>query len=123
MNKFLTLIFSISILFACKSQTIETITKVDVATFKEALSTNLDIQLVDVRTLEEYNDGYIENAILIDYFLADFNTKIQELDKEKPVYLYCRSGGRSGKASKVMEELGFKKIVDLEGGYEAWSKQ
>ena len=53
----------------------------------------------------------------------DFREKIQELDRDKPVYLYCRSGNRSGKASKIMDELGFKEIVDLKGGYKAWSKE
>lgn len=122
MNKFLILVFSISTFFVCKGQTNNVIVKVDAATFKEALASNSDIQLIDVRTPKEYNDGHIENAKLIDFLSEDFKIKIQELDKEKPIYLYCRSGGRSGKASKFMEELGFKEIVDLEGGYEAWSE-
>ena len=119
--------FSLSTLFGCKSEkkditAKEVVTKVDVATFKEGI-TNSDIQLVDVRTAQEFKDGYIENAQLIDYKLDDFRDKIQELDKDKPVYLYCRSGNRSGKASKIMLELGFKEIVDLKGGYKAWSKK
>ncbi len=123
MKKTLILLFLIGSFVACKSQTKEVLRKVDVVTFKEELSKNKDIQLIDVRTPEEYQKGYIENAILIDYFSEDFSIKIQELDKEKPVYLYCRSGNRSGKASIMLLDLGFTEIVDLEGGYMAWSEQ
>ena len=122
MKKTLILLFLIGSFVACKSQSKEVLRKVDVVTFKEELS-NKDIQLIDVRTPEEYQEGYIKNAILIDYFSEDFNNKIQELDKEKPVYLYCRSGNRSGKASIILLDLGFTEIVDLEGGYEAWIEQ
>ncbi len=114
--------FSLSSLLGCKSESKAMVQIVSVAEFKEGLSNN-EVQLIDVRTPKEYNDGHIENARLIDFLSEDFKIKIQELDKEKPIYLYCRSGGRSGKASIVMEELGFKEIVDLKGGYLAWSKQ
>ena len=123
MKNTLIVLFLISSFVACKSQTKEALKKVDIVTFKEELSKNKDIQLIDVRTPEEYQEGYIENAILIDYFSEDFKTKIQELDKEKPVYLYCRSGNRSGKASIMLLDLGFTEIVDFDGGYEAWSEQ
>ncbi len=123
MNKILILVLSISALFSCREEPKEEISKVDVATFKEALATNLDIQLIDVRTPNEYKEGHIENAMLIDYFSEKFKTKIQELDKMKPVYLYCKSGNRSEKSSKILADLGFTVIVDLKGGYMDWSKQ
>ncbi len=113
---------SLSTLFGCKSEPKKIVKIVSVADFSEGLSID-DVQLVDVRTAEEYQEGHIENAQLIDVKSEDFHDKIQELDKDKPVYLYCRSGKRSGKASKIMLELGFKEIVDLKGGYIAWSKQ
>lgn len=122
MNKFLILVFSISTFFGCKGQPNNVMVKVDVTTFKEALVSNSDIQLVDVRTPKEFQEGHIENAILIDYKSEDFSKKIQELDKDKPVYLYCRSGNRSGKASLILIASGFEEIIDLEGGYLAWSK-
>ena len=122
MKNILILMFSLSSLLGCKSESKAMLQIVSVAEFKEGLSNN-EVQLIDVRTPKEYNDGHIENAKLIDFLTEDFKIKIQELDKEKPIYLYCRSGGRSGKASKVMEEFGFKEIVDLEGGYMAWSKK
>ena len=121
MKNLLLLLFLSSTLLACTAQTKEVIKVVDVITFNKGIS-NDDVQLIDVRTPEEFKEGHIENAILIDYFSADFKTKIQELDKNKPTYIYCKSGNRSGKASVILEELGFKEIVDLEGGYLAWSK-
>jgi len=113
---------SLSSLLGCKSESKEIVQIVNVAEFKEGLS-NTEVQLIDVRTPKEYEQGHIENAILIDYFFEDFKTKIQELDNDKPVYLYCKSGKRSGKASIILLELGFKEIVSLKGGYKAWSKQ
>jgi phage shock protein E len=122
MKKILILMFSLSSLFGCKSEPKEIVQIANVAEFKVGLSKS-EVQLVDVRTAEEYHEGYIENAQLIDFYLDNFQGKIQELDKNKPVYLYCKSGNRSGKASKILSDLGFKEIVDLKGGYQAWSKQ
>jgi len=122
MKKILILMFSLNSLFGCKSESKEIVQIASVAEFKKGLS-NSEVQLVDVRTAEEYHEGYIENAQLIDFYLDNFQDKIQELDKNKPVYLYCKSGNRSGKASKILSDLGFKEIVDLKGGYQAWSKQ
>ena len=114
--------FSLSSLLGCKSESKAMVQIVSIAEFKEGLSNN-EVQLIDVRTPKEYEQDHIENAILIDFFSEDFKSKIQELDKEKPVYLYCRSGNRSGKASKILADLGFAEIVDLKGGYLAWSEQ
>jgi rhodanese-related sulfurtransferase len=140
MKKILLLLITLSIFFSCKSQTkkevkdtktvqTEEIVQVkdpikllDVAAFKEGIA-NTNIQLIDVRTPKEYEGGHIENATLIDYFSSTFKETLLTLDKEKPLYLYCKSGGRSGKASKILAELGFKEIYDLNGGYMAWEKQ
>lgn len=81
------------------------------------------VQLVDVRTPQEFAQGTIGDAVNIDYLGEAFSGKIQALDKSQPVYIFCRSGNRSGKAAKVMQELGFKEIYDLQGGYLAWSKE
>ncbi|MDG5492683.1 rhodanese-like domain-containing protein [Psychroserpens sp. SPM9] len=79
-----------------------------------------DVQLVDVRTEEEYKEGYIEHSQNIDFKSPTFEEDIVKLDKTKPVVVYCRSGGRSGKCSKKLKEAGFVKIYDLEGGLEKW---
>lgn len=79
-----------------------------------------NVQLVDVRTPEEFQEGHIEGAVNIDYKGEEFLKQFSEFDKDEPVYLYCRSGNRSGKASELLSEAGFKNIIDLKGGYMAW---
>jgi rhodanese-related sulfurtransferase len=79
-----------------------------------------DIQLVDLRTPEEYKTGYIEQSQNIDYTSPTFEDDITKLDKSKPVIVYCKSGGRSGRCSKKLKEAGFEKVFDLEGGIAKW---
>ena len=77
-------------------------------------------QVIDVRTPEEYALGYIKGAILIDYKASDFQASISALNRNVTYLIYCRSGNRSGKASIIMDSLGFKKIYDLKGGFMNW---
>lgn len=80
-------------------------------------------QLIDVRTPKEYEAGHIGNAL--NYNIGDKNTFLEQiatLDKNKPVYLYCKIGGRSGRAARLLKEKGFKKIYDYAGGYSDWVK-
>ena len=79
-----------------------------------------DVQLVDVRTPKEYDEIHIVNAQNIDFKSPTFDADISKLDKKKPVILYCKSGGRSAKCAKKMEEAGFEKIYDLNGGISKW---
>ena len=76
--------------------------------------------LVDVRTNDEYNSGYIENSINIDYFSDDFSENVEKLDKNTPIVLYCRSGKRSSKSANKLSKLGFKEIYNLQGGILDW---
>lgn len=111
----------INSLFSKKSASTDAIEILDLNAYKKAIAAN-DVQLVDVRTIEEYNAGHIENAINIDFFdQANFNENFAGFNREKPMYLYCRSGNRSQRAAKKLLEIGFKKIYDLKGGYKAWS--
>lgn len=95
---------------------------VDVATFKSTLEKTNDVQLIDVRTEDEFNGGHIENAKNIDWNGNDFDAQLTSLDKTKPVLVYCLSGGRSKKAAAKLTELGYKEVIELDGGYLAWSK-
>lgn len=79
-----------------------------------------DVQLIDVRTPEEYDEGYIEGFQNIDFFSDTFSQEIEKLDKTKPVIVYCRSGRRSADCAKQLEEKGFVKVYDLEGGIAKW---
>jgi len=89
---------------------------------KRMLSGSLDIQLVDVRTQTEVSDGKIANAEHIDYYSSNFANQFSDFDKTKPIYLYCRSGNRSGKAANILDEQGFKEVYNLTGGYMAWKR-
>ena len=85
------------------------------------LSTKPDAQLLDVRTAEEVAEGSIEGAVNYDFYQDDFRKKLESLNPQKPTFVYCRSGGRSGQTMDILKELGFVEIYDLEGGYTVWS--
>lgn len=78
-------------------------------------------QLLDVRTPAEWNEGIIEGAIMANIYDADFEAQLAKLDKEKPVAVYCKSGGRSGQAMDKMKQMGFKEVYNLNGGIGAWN--
>lgn len=78
--------------------------------------------ILDVRTPDEFKQGHIENAVNIDYYKSNFKTNLDKLDKSKPIYVYCRSGHRSGLTKQLMQQLGFVEVYDLDGGIIAWSK-
>ncbi|WMI68079.1 rhodanese-like domain-containing protein [Mangrovimonas sp. YM274] len=79
-----------------------------------------DVQLIDVRTQEEHEEGYIPESQNIDFNSPTFEEDISKLDKSKPVILYCRTGKRSAECSQKLKEAGFVKIYDLEGGFSKW---
>ncbi|MGO3182607.1 MAG: rhodanese-like domain-containing protein [Aequorivita sp.] len=90
--------------------------------FHDATAGN-NVQLLDVRTPEEFVEGHVANAKNIDVLEDDFNEKVKNLDKDQPVYLYCRSGNRSTKASSILKDMGFKEIYDMKGGFLLWSSE
>lgn len=82
-----------------------------------------EVQLVDVRTPEETAEGMIEGAQNINFRDPDFKENMSKLDKNKPVAVYCGAGGRSGKTSELLKELGFQEIYDLSGGFSQWEAE
>ena len=88
--------------------------------FEKLLRDDASIQLVDVRRLDEYFAGHIDNAIMINVLEDDFVDKAKSmLDKSKPVAVYCRSGKRSKDAAKKLTDVGFN-VYDLDKGYLGW---
>lgn len=81
-----------------------------------------DIQLIDIRTPGEFAGGYIKGAININFFDRNFNDQMSKLNKEEEIYIYCRSGNRTGKAAKRLKDKGFTKIFDLQGGILNWNR-
>ena len=82
-----------------------------------------DFVILDVRTTEEFSDGYIENAVNIDFYTDTFRDDLDNLDKNKTYLIYCRSGGRSGKTLDIMEELEFREVHNVSGGIIAWNEE
>lgn len=79
-----------------------------------------DVEVIDVRTPEEYAEGHIEGATLIDFYEPDFAERIDELDRDTEYVVYCRSGNRSGQATAMMADQGFTAVTDVDGGIVAW---
>lgn len=89
--------------------------------WKEQTAGNPNAVLVDVRTLEEVEEGIIPGALHQDIFDPQgFMEFIDGLDKSKEYYMYCRSGGRSGQACQIMDQAGFEKTFNLVGGFSNW---
>ncbi len=92
----------------------------------EELKTLIDkenIQLLDVRAPHEVKKGYIEKALFVNFYNTDFTEKaIKKLNIKKPVYLYCRTGNRSGKAANLLLNKGFV-VYNVLGGYSKWKKE
>jgi len=79
--------------------------------------------LVDVRTPEEFAQGYLDNAFNINWFDENFARQFESIDKDETIYVYCKKGGRSAKAQQLLDSLGYKNVVNLEGGYDALIKE
>ncbi|MEN8788210.1 MAG: rhodanese-like domain-containing protein [Flavobacteriaceae bacterium] len=106
--------------FSPQKQKSEQFIVLGVKAYKDAVI-NKDVQLVDVRTPREYRSGHLGNAINIDFYKSrEFVEAFEALNKEKPVYVYCRSGVRSAKAAYKLISMGFTKIYDLKGGILNW---
>jgi rhodanese-related sulfurtransferase len=94
---------------------------IDVVTFKKFIEEKQGRQILDVRTPGETASGIIPGAIEMDISAANFPSSLDDLDKSKPVLVYCRSGNRSGQAMRQMSAMGFKEVYNLNGGIMAWS--
>lgn len=80
-------------------------------------------QLLDVRTAEEFNNGHLKNALQADWTNdAEFKERVKSIDKNKPVYIYCLSGGRSGKAMQWLSDNGYKTVYNMQGGINMWKQ-
>jgi len=104
---------------AVKPSGLGAIHKISVDEF-EKMNNEGKFTLVDVRTPEEFAEGYIKGAVNVNFKKRTFPDYINAVAKDKPVAVYCRSANRSGKAAIIMQSLGFKNVYDLDGGVKAW---
>lgn len=118
--KIIVAVFTLS-LFSCQGQKSDKVELIDAKTFSEKINSKGKIQILDVRTPGEFTDQHIDKATNIDWNGADFEKKVAVLDKSKPVYVYCKSGGRSAKATSKLAEMGYTKIYELDGGIMKWN--
>lgn len=96
--------------------------EMNVDEFEKGL-TEKEVQLLDVRTANEFRMGYIKGALQANWNNnAEFEERVAALDKNKPVFVYCLSGARSYAAAEWMRENGFKEVVNLEGGFSSWKR-
>lgn len=96
-------------------------TKIDAAQTAAFLLKDADVQLVDVRTPAEWQQtGVIEGARKMNFNSPDFQQQATQLDKSKPVIVYCAAGGRSPKAASLLVKMGFTKVYDYAGGMNDW---
>lgn len=120
------ILFSLALIFTlffANAQTATKIKTVEVPAFAKEIKTNKKPQILDVRTPSEFAEGHIDNAVNVDWQGEDFVKNAEKFNKNKPIYVYCRSGKRSLKASEKLEELGFKNIYNLDGGYLKWNAE
>ncbi len=118
-------LFIISFLFiSCQGQTEKKPKVLTAQSFAEKIKTSPNTILLDVRTPEEFAEEHLDNAINIDWKNTnEFETEVIKLDKNKPVLIYCLSGGRSKKAAEKLTEMGFESVYELEGGIMKWNAE
>lgn len=91
--------------------------------FESKLTSLANAQLIDVRTSGEVNKGFIKGAINIDYQGNSFTIEVEKLDKKKPTFVYCQSGGRSSESCLYMGNHGFTELYELKNGFSAWANE
>lgn len=104
----------------CDVKASQTVKTINVASFSEKIKATPSAQILDVRTPEEYATGHIENSDNVNFLSDSFVLRTDKYDKTKPVFVYCKSGGRSAKAADKLAELGFTAIYNLDGGMLKW---
>src|SRR5690349_7972628 len=121
MKNLLYLLFVALTFTSCTGQQKKGVELVLPATFEQRMAADKG-QVIDVRTLKEYNSGHIDGAVNMHVYDADFTKRADGLDKNKTVYVYCKAGGRSAEAVEQLQGKGFVHIVELDGGMDAWSE-
>lgn len=120
MKKLNVLIFFLLIITSCETKKAAAL-KPDA--FAELMTNEESLQLVDVRTPAEFQSGYLRDALLIDMFSAEFESRLETLNKDQPIAVYCAVGQRSFQVFELLQEKGFKEVYHLAGGLQAWQSE
>ncbi|MFP9113847.1 rhodanese-like domain-containing protein [Flavobacterium sp. RHBU_3] len=121
MKKYIAATLAIVLLSACKKEEKKGTEQVPPAAFATEMAADAG-QLIDVRMPVEYSEGHIEGAKNLHIYDKDFQERLDSLDTGETVYVYCKAGSRSAEAVSILERKGFKHIVELEGGIDAWNE-
>ncbi len=119
-NKIAMLIVLFISTIACNSASTQNSNSLSATDFQTEINKTPNAQVVDVRTPEEFAEGHVANAVNMNYNGADFKSETENLDKSKPVFVYCLSGGRSANAADEMRKDGFTNVIEMGGGMMAW---
>ena len=119
--KFISLLLLSFLFISCHGQTSKVVHTVDAKSFAEKLKHNENPQLLDVRTPQEYSTEHIGDAKNVNWNGDNFVVDATKYDKSKPIFVYCKVGGRSAQAADKLAELGFKEIYNLDGGIMKWN--
>ncbi len=125
MKNIVLIVFAVFLFIGCQGQSSDAgkVKNLEPKEFSKKVNETTNAQLIDVRTPEEYAGDRMENALNIDWNGSEFENKTATLDKSKPVFLYCRSGGRSAKAAAKLHDMGFTEIYNMEGGMMKWDAE
>ena len=115
-------LLSTVILFSCGNTNSQITEDINAEKFHQLIEKGDGI-IIDVRTSQEFNSGHIIDATNIDFYSKDFTDKLKIVRKDVPIYVYCRSGGRSSSAADKMEKLGFTKVYNMLGGIGSWQSE
>ena len=119
MTKFFTFLLVMVALISCESNNAQTKT-IPTLEYQQLLTETKNNQIIDVRTEGEFMEEHLHNAININFNGNDFEANIKKLDKTKPTFIYCLSGGRSGSAMEIFAKNGFKQVYNMQGGILQW---
>lgn len=114
------LIIFLGALISCMAKDAQSFRVVNATELKTMEVERKDLVFLDVRTPGEIANGYIQDALLIDFRSPSFAQEIKKLDHAVPYLVYCASGIRSNKAMQMMKDWGFEEVYDLEGGYKSY---
>lgn len=120
-TKLFSLLFISFLFLSCQGQATKPVQTLDVKTYAEKLKNTEKPQLLDVRTPEEFGVEHLENADNVNVNSPDFATKAAQYDKSKPIFVYCKVGGRSAQAADKLVAMGFTEVYNLEGGIMKWT--
>ncbi|WP_144893233.1 thioredoxin domain-containing protein [Flavobacterium tiangeerense] len=122
MNLFKTLVIlaCTTLITSCNGQEAIKTKTIEAQIFSDKIKQTPNAQIIDVRTPQEFSSYHLDNAINIDWLGTSFEKEVAKLDPKKPVFIYCKAGGRSQSAHEKLNELGFTTVYEMKGGILKW---